>query len=75
MKRKYIMIDGFMPIVFDVALTHADVGEFFNKEDTITSAGFVDNEGNCFGQSDSLGIESNPDKDTRIIKRLLIRNS
>lgn len=72
MERKYIMIDNCMPIVFDIALTHADVGEFFNKEKSITSAGFIDSNGNCYGQSDSLGIASNPIRDTKIIKRLLI---
>lgn len=69
MERKYIMIDGCMPIIFDIALTHADVGEFFDNEDSITSAGFVNDDGVCSGRSDSLCIDSNPEKDTKIMKR------
>lgn len=61
--QKYIIIDNFKPIIFDVTLQHKDIAGDFN----VTSAGFIENN-ICFGRSDSLNIESK-ESDLRIIQR------
>ena len=64
--QKYVIIDHFKPILFDISLQHSQVaGNLY-----VTSAGFIEN-GRCFGRSDSLNIESNP-KDYRIIRRFFL---
>ena len=64
--QKYIIVNGKDVIIFDNNISHFDIGANLN----VTSAGFVDREGNCFGQSDSLGICSSPN-DSKIIKFFL----
>lgn len=65
--QKYIIIDNSFPIIFDCRLQHKDVASNLN----VTSAGFLDREGNCSGGSDSLGIDSNPVNDSKIINLFL----
>ena len=65
---KYIVADGSM-IVFSAAIKHSEFRSW-----NPTSAGFISFSTNkdggvvcsCYGRSESLGIESNPEKDTRI---------
>ena len=64
--QKYIIIDEIYPIVFDLSLNHCDVA----KDKNITSAGFIDRDGTCFGLSDTLGITSKK-TDTSTIRRFL----
>lgn len=64
--QKYIIINGNQVILFDSRISHSDLGANLN----VTSAGFVDREGNCFGQSDSLGIGSSPE-DSKVLKFFL----
>lgn len=35
----------------------------------VVSAGFVDSQFNCFGRSESLGLDSIPDQDTKLMIR------
>lgn len=65
--QKYVIIDNLFPIIFDCNLQHKDVAANLN----VTSAGFLDRDGNCYGGSDSLGIDSDPENDTKIIKLFL----
>lgn len=59
---KYVIIDNFKPIIFDVTFLHKDIAGNYN----VTSAGFINNN-ICFGRSDSLDIDSK-ETDLRIIK-------
>lgn len=73
---KYIVTNGCM-IVFSAALKHS-----YFKDFNITSAGFVsfgiDENNNtsarCYGESTSLGIKSNPEKDTRLANFQILAN-
>ena len=67
--QKYIIIDHFKPILFDISLQHSQVAGYLN----VTSAGFIE-EDRCFGRSDSLNIDSNPN-DYRIIRRFFLNLS
>ena len=82
-EAKYVIVDG-SSIVFSAAIQHKDmVG--YNKK--CEGAGFVrfDIEtepiygdkivvAKCYGKSVSLGIESRPEVDTRIVTRQLTNN-
>ena len=70
---KYVMVRETcldVPIVFPNLIKHSEIAR---KED-IVSAGFcvIDGPENsqCYGRSDSLGIESRPE-DTKILRRYL----
>lgn len=76
---KYIIIDSLIPVIFSVALTHAEVAGIKK----VTSAGFVEismgtdvdsNEipmASCSGESVSLGIRSDKEHDQKVINRML----
>ena len=64
--QKYIIVNENQVILFDCRISHSDVGANLN----VTSAGFIDRDGNCYGQSDSLGIGSSPN-DSKIIQFFL----
>jgi hypothetical protein len=74
LKQKYVITDDREIIVFPELLQHSEF-KHFNP----ISAGFisfgVNKEGNpscsCYGKSVSLGLESNPEEDTKIAKRQL----
>jgi hypothetical protein len=74
LKTKYVVTEDRIIIVFPELMQHSDF-KHFNP----TSAGFisigVNKEGNptcsCYGKSVSLGLESNPEEDTKIAKRQL----
>jgi hypothetical protein len=70
MKLKYI-IAGFSPVIFNELLTHSDVAKGLGE---IKSAGFVYVDWNpeteqfdCkpFGESESIGVKSNPESDKK----------
>lgn len=70
MKAKYIIINRAFPVLFHAGIEHRT--EAAGRK--VTSAGFVElvhvYEGNpfeCSGRSDSLDIESNPERDAKII--------
>lgn len=79
---KYIILkkignsfDIYHPIIFPNHLTHADMAEallqanFELREFKVDSAGdFNIMSGECSGKSSTLGIESQPTRDTRIIR-------
>lgn len=63
------------PIIFPDLLIHADVAKFMHRGDlrdaVIDSAGFVNPFTlECFGKSESLGIESKPERDTQVVKMM-----
>jgi hypothetical protein len=74
LKQKYIITKERVIIVFPELMQHSDF-----KDWNPISAGFisfgVNKEGNptcsCYGKSISLGLESNPEEDTKIAKRQL----
>lgn len=65
---KYVMIDGFKPIIFSESQQH----EEFKKIGNITGAGFVNTNGEPYGRSLSLGIGPGKDDNyflTKLLKR------
>ena len=74
LKQKYIITENTEIIVFSELLQHSDFKSF-----NPISAGFIsfgtNKEGNptcsCYGKSISLGLNSNPEEDTKIAKRQL----
>lgn len=77
LETKYVIVDG-CAIVFSAAIQHKDMVGFNEKA---TGAGFVrfyaekDEWGEdvivakCYGKSISLGIESRPEEDSKIVTR------
>ena len=73
-KQKYIIIKHGDIIIFPGSINHSDFREF-----SPISAGFisfgVNQKGNptceCYGESVSLGLKSDPEKDTIIARRQL----
>ena len=70
------MTCDFCPIVFPGYVGHDELMHKLGlKKDDICSAGFVsiDSKGriHCSGRSDSLGKESHPEEDERVITRIL----
>jgi hypothetical protein len=83
MDMKYIM-DDVTPIIFCPTMNHDNMarrlfGRMEYIKGRVTSAGFlafrVGEDGNvcvhAYGKSESLGIESQPERDSRIITRAL----
>jgi|TARA_R110000868_G_scaffold359816_1_gene621751 hypothetical protein len=74
LKTKYVITEDKVIIVFPELIQHSEF-KHFNP----TSAGFisigVNKQGNpscsCYGESISLGLKSNPEKDTELAKRQL----
>ena len=74
LKTKYVITKDKIIIVFSELLQHSEF-KWFNP----ISAGFisfgVNQQGNpsceCYGESVSLGLKSNPEEDTKIAKRQL----
>ena len=74
LKTKYVITKGGEIIIFPELLQHSEFKRF-----EPTSAGFisfgVNGQGNpscsCYGESVSLGIKSNPEKDTELARRQL----
>jgi hypothetical protein len=72
MKLKYIVFKNEQAIMFGEDWAHFDFARFLDAR----SAGFVSinsetREATCFGKSISLGVESMPEADKRIIERIL----
>lgn len=77
-KAKYVVLgdarypEYFTPVVFDETMGHA----FFPKEEVV-AAGFVefDEAGKpcCYGKSESLGVKSRGDEDSKLIMRRILR--
>ena len=71
---KYIMIDGCLPVIFGYYFQHKDVAEGLARLGPVTSAGFVQNDGDHFtayGESISLKMSSKP-SDTEILTKVLM---
>ena len=62
--KKYLVIDQKYPIIFDLNLSHCDIA----KGKNVTSAGFIDNKGTCFGLVLELRVLSKK-TDTTLIKK------
>lgn len=71
---KYIIIDRVKYVLFAHGIEHIDEAKGRN----VTSAGFcrigVDNVDKlfveCFGRSESLNIDSNPERDAKVIRKI-----
>jgi hypothetical protein len=74
LKQKYIITSNRNIIVFSELLNHSDFEDFNPIRAGFISFG-VNKEGNpscsCYGKSISLGLESNPEEDTKIAKQQL----
>ncbi len=61
-------------VVFDV-IPHSEMANTLGITDKVLSAGFVFNDAlndiRCQGRSTSLGVNSNPEQDTNLLKRRL----
>jgi hypothetical protein len=77
LSMKYIVVSGpggEVPVLFGQALHHRWVATHFGGPGNVISAGFVQLRGSeieCHGHSSSLGIESRPDADSRLVQRHL----
>lgn len=76
MKKKYVITQDGLPILFDESLIHKNVSSCYS----VASAGFCDIHYSavqgkikvrCWGESSSLHIRSNPVLDSEIIENLL----
>lgn len=67
---KYIIINRAFPVIFHSGFEHVDEA----NDRRVTSAGFIRRLPNgkfeCYGKSESLDIESNPERDSKIINML-----
>ena len=71
MKSKYVILDS-GPIVFSEMLQHADVARALGTE--VYGAGFcciVDDKYVCYGESISLKMKADPEKDSAKLNRFL----
>lgn len=70
MQMKYIMINGFDPVIFSDRWTHANLAFNLNIDPKdITSAGFIqltEKGAHCYGSSTSLGKAAAPGDAARI---------
>jgi len=64
--QKYLILNEKQVIIFDINIKHSEIASNQN----ITSAGFIDRDGNCFGYSDSLNISSKA-TDTEKVRKFL----
>lgn len=72
---KYIMVGRF-PVIFHPGIQHSDVSvKLLVGKNEIKSAGFIkqtdDGHFVCYGESTSLGLQSNPEIDSKLVDRLL----
>lgn len=69
MDLKYIVVKGLVEeiIIFSPTITHAVMAVNFNQQ--VISAGFVDKNWNCYGESISLGVKSRIE-DTKIAQSI-----
>ena len=76
MKKKYVITHDGFPILFDEALIHRSVSANYH----VSSAGFFYTvlqpeesriKVKCWGESSSLHIRSNPQRDEKIIENFL----
>jgi len=66
---KYIKTSRNEFIIFSKGITHSDMASGLRRGSAkIASAGFVNNNLECYGKSISLGISSD-EKDTELLKR------
>jgi hypothetical protein len=74
-KQKYIITKDGVIIVFSELLQHSDFKKFEPISAGFISFGIRSMDGemtcNCYGESISLGLKSNPDEDVKIARRQL----
>ena len=75
LSMKYVVIkNGFeRPYLFSSLDQHRDVAAMIGGE--VISAGFVNHTESglsCYGSSDSLGVASRPEQDSKLINRFLM---
>jgi hypothetical protein len=66
---KYIVFENRMPVLFPRYIEHFDMAKLIGRE--ATSAGFVQSLGGelrAYGRSESLDLNSNPGRDTQLLK-------
>lgn len=67
---KYIVIDrdigGYAMIIFPNFLTHAYMARKIGDNNPIVSAGFINSNLKCYGDSTSLGLKSREEEDTQL---------
>lgn len=82
---KYIIVEtddvAFGAVLFDDAIAHDEMAAGVPTIKKVKSAGFIELirkddkfDIRCTGRSISLGLESNPEMDTMLVKRCLNRN-
>lgn len=63
-------------VIFDNSINHNDMANILRIEDDILGAGFTTIDPTmgpiCYGYSESLGVKSRDDEDTRLAKRMLM---
>jgi len=74
LKQKYVITNKGLIIVFSELLQHSEFKDFNPVRAGFISFG-VNKEGNptceCYGESISLGLKSNPEEDTKMAKKQL----
>ena len=78
-RAKYVIMDG-LPIIVHPGIYHNSIKVADHMIDNeVTSAGFVEfnkdsGRFECFGESVSLGIKSNPERDSHLVNKMLDPN-
>lgn len=73
---KYIVWDGmYMMIVIFDGMSHSEMAQTLGITDRVLSAGFVFNDAlndiRCQGRSTSLKVDSDPERDTKLLRQHL----
>ena len=73
---KYIVWNGmYMMIVVFEGMQHSDMAHALGITDKVLSAGFVFNDAlndiRCHGRSVSVGVNSDPERDTKLLRQRL----
>lgn len=67
---KYLVFNETFPVLFFSGWSHESIAILLGPLREVTSAGFIDEEGQAYGESVSLNIRSDPE-DTILINMLL----
>ena len=68
---KYVVFRKDLPVLLPPSMSHQDMKALEQNLGPITSAGFIQVDSGgicCYGKSESLNVNSDPQKDTRLIE-------